>query len=75
MAKNDIIMEILNKGDFQVSELEREEQFENLKAEIANLLVKMCVNSETGGQFPVSIMMKAMVEANIKVNPNKSAKP
>jgi hypothetical protein len=32
-----------------VSELEREEQFENLKAEIANLLVKMCVNSETGG--------------------------
>ena len=75
MAKNEIIMEILNKGDFQVSELEREEQFENLKAEIANLLVKMCVNSETGGQFPVSIMMKAMVEANVKVNPNKSAKP
>ena len=49
MNHDEIIMEILNKGDFQVSELEREDQFENLKLEIANMLCKMCVNSETGG--------------------------
>lgn len=49
MSEEDIIMEILNKGDFQVSDLEREEQFTALKTEIANLIVKMCVNSESGG--------------------------
>jgi ribosome maturation protein SDO1 len=75
MGHDDIVMEILNKGDFQLGELEREEQFESLKLEIANLIVKMCVNSETGGQFPVSIIQKAMVEANCKLNPNKAAKP
>jgi len=56
MAYEDIVMEILNKGDFQLGELEREEQFESLKLEVANLIVKMCINSETGGQFPVSII-------------------
>lgn len=75
MAYEDIVMEILNKGDFQLGELEREEQFESLRLEIANMIVKLCVNSETGGQFPVSIIQKAMAEANCKLNPNKNAKP
>ena len=75
MSEDEIIQEILNKGEFQVSDLEREGQFEDLKLEIANIIVKMCVNSENGNQFPVSIIQKAMNEANIKVNTNKSAKP
>ena len=38
ISKDDIMMEILNKGDFQVSDLEREDQLENLKNDIANLV-------------------------------------
>jgi ribosome maturation protein Sdo1 len=48
---------------------------ENLKLDIANIIVKMGVNSNDGNQFPVSIILKAMTEVNCKVNTNKAAKP
>lgn len=35
----------------------------------------MAVNSQDGNQFPVSIILKAMAEANCKVNVNKPVKP
>jgi ribosome maturation protein Sdo1 len=41
-------MEILNKGEFQVSDKEREGQLENLRLDIANIIVKMTVNSQDG---------------------------
>ena len=68
-------MEILNKGEFQVSDKERESQLDNLKLDIANLIVKMSINETDGNKFPVSIILKAMTEANCKVNGNKPAKP
>jgi ribosome maturation protein SDO1 len=34
----EIVKEILNKGELQVSELERDDQFDNLKKEIANII-------------------------------------
>ena len=67
-------MEILNKGDMQVSELERDEHLDNLKKEIANIIAQKCVNTTDGKQFPVSIIMKAMNEANVKINPKDNAK-
>ena len=75
MSSDEIIIEILNKGEYQVSELERENQLDNLKNEIANIISKMCVNQEDGNQFPVSIIVKAMTELNVKVNANKQPKP
>lgn len=75
ISENEIIMEILNKGEFQVSDKEREGQLENLRLDIANIIAKMAVNSNDGNQFPVSIILKAMIEVNCKVNVSKSAKP
>ena len=75
MTEDQIIMEILNKGEFQVSDKERESQLDNLKLDIANLIVKMSINETDGNKFPVSIILKAMTEANCKVNGNKPAKP
>ena len=75
MSSDDIIIEILNKGEYQVSEIERENQLDNLKNEIANIICKMCVNQEDGNQFPVSIIVKAMNELNVKINGSKQAKP
>lgn len=48
MSEDDIIMEILNKGDFQQSDKEREGQFENLRLDIANIIVKMTENTKDG---------------------------
>lgn len=48
LTEEEIIMEILNKGEFQVSDKERESQLENLKLDIANIIVKMAVNAQDG---------------------------
>ncbi|CDW78721.1 ribosome maturation protein sbds-like [Stylonychia lemnae] len=74
LSYDEIIMEILNKGDLQVSELERDDQLDNLKKEIANIIAQKCVNTTDGKQFPVSIIMKAMNEVNAKINPKQTAK-
>ena len=68
-------MEILNKGEFQISDKERDDQLDNLKLDIANIIAKMSVNTADGNQFPVSIIIKAMNECKCKVNTSKSAKP
>lgn len=39
LTEEDIIHEILNKGNMQVSDLEREDQLDNLKKDIANIIV------------------------------------
>lgn len=41
-------MEILNKGEFQISDKERDDQLENLKLDIANIISKMSVNTTDG---------------------------
>ena len=48
MSEEQIIMEILNKGEFQVSDKEREGQLENLRLDIANIIVKMVINTNDG---------------------------
>ena len=57
-----------------ISEKEREDQLENLKKDIANIIVQKCINKNDSTSFPVSIIMKAMAEVNCKINPIQSAK-
>jgi ribosome maturation protein Sdo1 len=64
-------MEILNKGDFQVSDLEREAQLENIRKEVAHIIVGMCVSSKDGVSFPLSIILKGMSECKVKLDLNK----
>ena len=75
MSTDEIIVEILNKGEFQESEAEREDQLGKITQEIANIIVKMTINSEDGNKFPVSIIQKAMTQMKVKINGNKGAKP
>jgi ribosome maturation protein Sdo1 len=44
MTESEIFMEILNKGEYQVSDLEREALLENMKKEVAHLIVGMSVD-------------------------------
>ena len=62
LSEEEIVIEILNKGELQVSDLEREEQLDSLKKDIANIIVQKCVNTVDNKQFPVSIILKAMEE-------------
>jgi len=55
LSKEEIIMEILNKGELQVSELERKEHMENLQKDIANIICQKCINTDNQTQFPQSV--------------------
>ena len=72
--KDEAIKIILNKGQMQVSDLERESEFESLKLKIANLVSTMCVNKETSVPFPVSMILKAMDDIKYCVKENQNEK-
>ena len=47
---------------------------ENLKKEIAHIIVDMTVNSTDMSSWPLSQIMKAMGECNVKLNEKHQAK-
>ena len=67
-------MEILNKGEFQVSDHERELVLENLRKEVAHIIVNMSVNSNDLTPYPLSQILKAMSECKVKLNEKQPAK-
>jgi len=69
-----ICLEILEKGEFQISEKERQSALNNKFTEIASNISTMCINPTTERPYPVSILEKAMKDAHISAKPNKSAK-
>ena len=75
MSNDEIIVEILNKGEFQESEAERGDQLDKITQEIASIIVKMTVNKEDGNTFPVTIILKAISQSKCKINGSKPAKP
>lgn len=61
MTKDLIFTEILNKGEYQVSDHERELQLENLRKEVGKIIVFMTVNSNDLTPWPITLIMKAML--------------
>lgn len=72
--KDEAIKIILDKGQLQISELERESEFESMKLKIANIVSTMCVNKVTSVPFPTPIILKAMDDLKFNVKENHSAK-
>lgn len=72
--QDDICKEILNKGELQISEKERQAQQESAFKEIANIVSDKCINSETKRPYPVSIIEKSMKQIHFSVKSNKSNK-
>ena len=70
----EICKEILQKGELQVSDKERQAQREALFKDVATTVSEKCVNPETKRPYPVSIIEKAMKECHIAVKPNRNAK-
>ena len=55
-----VCVEILNKGDFQMSDQEREMQVAALFRDVATRVTDMCVNPETNLPYPLSTIERAM---------------
>ncbi|CAH2086203.1 unnamed protein product [Euphydryas editha] len=72
--QTEICKEILEKGELQVSDKERQSQIDSLFKDIATTVADKCVNPETKRPYPVSFIEKAMKDIHFSVNVNKSAK-
>lgn len=72
---DDIVLEILRKGELQVSERERQYHADNLFNEIALIVSEKCVDPNTNRPFSVGIIERAMRDTiHYAVLPNKTAK-
>lgn len=69
-----ICIEILEKGELQVSDKERHQHLDNLFKEIATTVADKCVNPETKRPYTTSLIEQSMKDAHYNVNPTKNAK-
>ena len=71
---DEVVKEILKKGELQVGEKEREHDLSSLRKEIATLVAEKCVDPATQRPYPVGMIEKAMAEAGVSVKVGKTAK-
>lgn len=65
---------ILDKGELQVSDKERQATNDNAVKEVAQLIADMVVNPETKRPIPPSAINKALADIHFSLKPNRSAK-
>jgi len=70
----DIITKILQSGEIQVSEKERQLTQEKLLKDIATIVAEKCIDLETKRPVTVGIVERAIKEVHFSVKPEKSAK-
>lgn len=69
-----ICVEILNKGELQISDKERNTVYESLVHEIATIVANKCIDLETNRPLTVARAEKEMKNIHFSVAPKKSAK-
>lgn len=69
-----ICLEILEKGELQVSDKERTQHLETTFKEIASIVSGKCINPETKRPYTISIIEQAMRDIHYSINPNRNAK-
>ncbi|CAK5280029.1 unnamed protein product [Mycena citricolor] len=65
---DEVVKEILKKGEMQVGEKERDHDLSALRKEIATLVAEKCQDPATGRPYAVGIIEKAMSEAGYSVS-------
>ncbi|KAL7078595.1 hypothetical protein ACQ4LE_002576 [Meloidogyne hapla] len=65
---------ILEKGDLQVSDKERQLTSDSSFKEVANLIANMCVNPETQRPYSLATIENALRDAHFSLKSNHSAK-
>jgi len=69
-----ILVEILKKGEIQVTSKERQAKKETVLSEIVTIIADKCVNSKTQLPLTHGFVERALKEMQFNVNPNKTAK-
>ncbi|ELT95519.1 hypothetical protein CAPTEDRAFT_17802 [Capitella teleta] len=70
----DVCLQILAKGELQVSEKERHANLESMFRDIATIVADKCVNPETNRPYTVTLIERAMKDCHVSVKPTKSTK-
>lgn len=69
-----VCLQILAKGELQVSERERQTQLESMFRDIATIVSDKCVNPITKRPYTVGVIERAMKDVHFSVKPTKSTK-
>lgn len=72
--QTEVCKEILDKGELQVSDKERQSALDSMFKDIATTVSDKCVNPETKRPYPISMIEKAMKDVHFSVKPNRNAK-
>lgn len=73
-CQKEVCLQILSKGELQVSEKERCANIESMFRDIATIISEKCVNPETNRPYPVTLIERAMRDIHFSVKPTKSTK-
>ena len=65
---------MLERGELQVSDLERRSSAETLARDVVQVLVDKCVNPATGRPYTHGVLERALRTAHVALDPKRSAK-
>lgn len=71
---DEIILEILDKGEIQLNEKERNFNLQQKNNEFLNIISAKCINPVSKKRYPPSMIQKALNELKFHLNPNKPTK-
>ena len=74
MTYEEVVKLILDKGEIQVSEKERNLNFQNVKNDIANIIVEKTYNLENGLPFTHNVILKVLNDINFNLKESEDAK-
>ena len=69
-----VSLQILSKGELQVSDKERKANLESSFREVATIVADKCINPDTERPYPVTMIEKALKDLHFAIKPNKNAK-
>lgn len=71
---NVIILEILEKGEIQLHEKERNANLQQKQNEFLNIISTKCINPRSKKRYPPSMIQKALSKLKFHINPTKATK-
>jgi ribosome maturation protein SDO1 len=71
---NEIVLQILKKGELQVGGKERQQNAQQLRAEVLQIVADKCINPNTKRPYPITIIDKTLNELNFNLVPSRAAK-
>lgn len=72
--QDQIILEILDKGEIQLNERERTANLQQKQNEFLNIISTKCINPRSKKRYPPTMIQKALTELKFHLNPSKPTK-